>query len=86
MCHDYKAPGRDSYVWETTVEAERAHNIHVRDGISEDEFVRNRTARDRTLAMPVLIMPAVQVNIRAGALPPPEANGTSYIKIPLNAV
>ncbi len=86
MCHDYKAPGRDRYVWETTVEAERAHNIHVRDGISEDEFVRNRTARDRTLAMPVLIMPAVQVNIRAGALPPPEANGTSYIKIPLNAV
>lgn len=86
MCHDYKAPGRDSYVWETTVEAECAHNIHVRDGISEDEFVRNRTARDRTLAMPVLIMPSVQVNIRAGALPPPEANGTSYIKIPLNAI
>ena len=86
MCHDYKAPGRDSYVWETTVEAERAHNIHVRDGISEDEFVRNRTARDRTLAMPVLIMPSVQVNIRAGALPPPEDNGISYIKIPLNAV
>ena len=86
MCHDYKAPGRDTYVWETTVAAERAQNIHVRDGITEEEFVRNRTARDRTLAMPVLIMPSVQVNIRAGALPPPEANGTSYIKIPLNAV
>jgi glyoxylase-like metal-dependent hydrolase (beta-lactamase superfamily II) len=86
MCHDYKAPGRDEYVWETTVAAERAHNIHVHDGVTEDAFVQNRTARDRTLAMPALIMPSVQVNIRAGGLPPPEANGTSYIKIPLNAV
>jgi glyoxylase-like metal-dependent hydrolase (beta-lactamase superfamily II) len=86
MCHDYKAPGRDTYAWETTVAAERQANVHVRDAITEDEFVRNRTARDRTLAMPVLIMPSVQVNIRAGELPPPEANGISYLKIPLNAV
>jgi len=86
MCHDYKAPGRDDYAWETTVAAEREANVHVRDAITEDEFVRNRTARDRTLAMPVLIMPSVQVNIRAGELPPPESNGVSYLKIPLNAV
>jgi glyoxylase-like metal-dependent hydrolase (beta-lactamase superfamily II) len=86
MCHDYKAPGRDTYAWETTVAAERQANVHVRDAITEDEFVRNRTARDRTLAMPVLIMPSVQVNIRAGELPPPESNGISYLKIPLNAV
>jgi glyoxylase-like metal-dependent hydrolase (beta-lactamase superfamily II) len=86
MCHDYKAPGRDDYAWETTVAAERQANVHVRDAITEDEFVRNRTARDRTLAMPILIMPSVQVNIRAGELPPPESNGVSYLKIPLNAV
>ncbi|MEQ1753334.1 MAG: MBL fold metallo-hydrolase [Micropepsaceae bacterium] len=86
MCHDYKAPARESYAWETTVAAERAANIHVRDGITEDEFVATRNARDKTLEMPVLILPSVQVNIRAGALPPPEANGTSYLKIPLNAL
>lgn len=86
MCHDYKAPGRNNYTWETTVAAERERNIHVRDGISEDEFVANRTARDRTLAMPVLILPSVQVNIRAGKMPAPEANGVTYLKIPVNAL
>jgi glyoxylase-like metal-dependent hydrolase (beta-lactamase superfamily II) len=86
MCHDYKAPGRDSYAWETTVAAERKGNVHVRDGIGEREFVRMRTERDATLAMPTLILPAVQVNIRAGRLPPPESNGVSYLKIPLNAL
>jgi len=84
MCHDYKAPGRDSFAWETTVAEERKKNIHVHDGITEDEFVAKRTARDKTLAMPVLILPSIQVNIRAGALPPQEANGVSYLKIPLN--
>jgi glyoxylase-like metal-dependent hydrolase (beta-lactamase superfamily II) len=84
MCHDYKAPGRETYAWETTVAEERARNVHIRDGVGEDEFVAKRTARDKTLAMPVLILPSIQVNIRAGALPPPEANGVSYLKIPLN--
>jgi glyoxylase-like metal-dependent hydrolase (beta-lactamase superfamily II) len=86
MCHDYKAPGRNAYAWETTVAAERERNVHVRDGVSEDEFVARRTERDRTLAMPVLILPSVQVNIRAGRLPTPEANGVSYLKIPVNAL
>jgi glyoxylase-like metal-dependent hydrolase (beta-lactamase superfamily II) len=86
MCHDYKAPGRNTYAWETTVAAERERNVHVRDGVTEDEFVARRTERDRTLAMPVLILPSVQVNIRAGRLPTPEANGVSYMKIPLNAL
>jgi glyoxylase-like metal-dependent hydrolase (beta-lactamase superfamily II) len=86
MCHDYKAPGRETYAWETTVGEELAKNVHVHDGIGEDEFVARRTARDKTLAMPALILPAIQVNIRAGALPPPEANGVSYLKIPLNTL
>jgi glyoxylase-like metal-dependent hydrolase (beta-lactamase superfamily II) len=86
MCHDYKAPGRDTYSWETTVAEERARNVHVHDGVGEDEFVRMRTARDKTLDMPVLILPSIQVNIRAGALPPPEDNGVSYLKIPVNAL
>lgn len=86
MCHDYKAPGREAYAWETTVAAERERNVHVRDGVTEDEFVAMRTARDRTLAMPVLILPSVQVNIRAGRMPTPEANGVSYLKIPLNVL
>jgi glyoxylase-like metal-dependent hydrolase (beta-lactamase superfamily II) len=84
MCHDYKAPGRDEYRWETTVGAEKRHNIHVHEGVSEDEFVAMRTARDKTLGMPRLIIPSVQVNMRAGELPPPEDNGTRYLKIPLN--
>ena len=86
MCHDYKAPDRTVYAWETTVAAERKGNIHVRDGVSEPEFVRMRTVRDVSLAMPTLLLPAVQVNIRAGRLPPPEDNGVSYLKIPLNAL
>lgn len=85
MCHDYPPEGREP-VWETTVAAQRAANIHVHDGVSEDDFVAMRTQRDATLAMPVLILPSVQVNIRAGAMPPPEANGVSYLKIPVNAL
>lgn len=84
MCHDYKAPGREAFVWETTVAEERAKNVHIHDGVGEEEYVAHRTARDKTLTMPVLILPSIQVNIRAGALPPPEANGVSYLKIPLN--
>jgi glyoxylase-like metal-dependent hydrolase (beta-lactamase superfamily II) len=86
MCHDYKAPGRDSFAWETTVGEERANNIHVNDTVSEDEFVAMREARDAKLGMPRLILPSVQVNMRAGQLPPADENGTSYLKIPLNAV
>lgn len=86
MCHDYKAPGRDCFAWETTVGAERSGNIHVRDGIDAAAFVAMRTARDKTLDMPRLILPAVQVNIRAGHLPEPEADGMRYLKIPLNAL
>ncbi|MFU7528522.1 MBL fold metallo-hydrolase [Qipengyuania sp. ASV99] len=86
LCHDYKAPGRDDYAWETTVRQQRDGNVHVRDGVTEDEFVEMRTARDATLAMPDLILPSVQVNIRGGRLPEPEDNGVSYIKIPVNAV
>jgi glyoxylase-like metal-dependent hydrolase (beta-lactamase superfamily II) len=85
MCHDYPPEGR-SPVWESTVAEQRAKNIHVHDGVSEDAFVKMRTARDATLAMPNLILPSVQVNIRAGELPPAEGNGVSYLKIPLNAL
>lgn len=85
MCHDYKAPGRDEYRWETTVADEQARNIHVHEGISEDEFVAMRTSRDATLSMPRLILPSVQVNMRAGQLPPAEDNGTRYLKLPINA-
>lgn len=85
-CHDYKAPGRAEFAWETTVEEQRRSNIHIRDGISEDAFVAMRTARDKTLGMPHLILPSIQVNIRAGALPPPEDNGVSYLKLPINAL
>ncbi len=86
MCHDYKAPGRDTYAWETTVAEEKAHNIHVHTGVSVDEFVGWRTSRDKTLDMPRLILPSVQVNMRAGHLPPAEDNGTRYLKIPLDAL
>jgi glyoxylase-like metal-dependent hydrolase (beta-lactamase superfamily II) len=85
MCHDYPPEGRGPQ-WETSVAAERAANIHARDGVSEDEFVRMREARDRTLGMPTLILPAIQVNIRAGEMPPPEGDGRRYLKIPLNAL
>jgi hypothetical protein len=72
--------------FETTVAEQRAHNVHVHDGITQSQFVEMRTRRDATLQMPVLILPAVQVNIRAGEMPPPEANGTAYLKIPINAL
>lgn len=86
MCHDYKAPGRDRFAWESTVAEERTHNIHVHDGIDEAAFVALRTKRDATLAAPVLLLPSVQVNIRAGNLPPPESNGVSYLKIPVRVI
>ena len=86
LCHDYKAPGRDEYGWETTVKQQREENVHVKDGVTEQDFVAMRTDRDKTLSMPKLIMPSVQVNIRGGRLPDPEENGVSYIKIPVNAV
>lgn len=84
MCHDYKAPGRDAFSWQATVAEERAANVHVHDGIDEDTFVAMREARDKTLEVPVLILPAVQVNIRAGHMPPPESDGSVYLKIPVN--
>ena len=83
MCHDYKAPGRDHYAWETTVGEQRAHNAHVKDGVDEEAFVAMREARDAKLAAPLLLLPSIQVNIRAGKLPPAEANGVHYIKIPV---
>ena len=83
VCHDYKADGRDYYAWETTVEAQRRGNVHVRDGVSEDEFVQMRTQRDATLAAPALLLPSIQVNIRAGRWPQPESNGSHYLKIPI---
>jgi glyoxylase-like metal-dependent hydrolase (beta-lactamase superfamily II) len=83
MCHDYKAPGRSSFAWETTVAEQRLHNVHVRDGIDEQTFVERRQARDATLAAPTLLLPSVQVNIRAGRLPPAAANGTHYLQIPV---
>ncbi len=84
LCHDYKAPGRTDYRWETTVTEERAKNIHVHDGVSEEEFVLMRTSRDATLKMPRLILPSVQVNMRAGEMPPAEDNGVVYLKVPVN--
>ncbi|HWU77808.1 MAG TPA: MBL fold metallo-hydrolase [Rhodanobacter sp.] len=86
LCHDYKAPGREQFAHETTVAAQRHGNIHVREGIGEAEFVAMRRARDATLNMPQLILPAVQVNMRAGQLPPAEDNGVRYLKIPLDAI
>lgn len=85
MCHDYP-PGDRPIQWESTVAEERAHNIHVHDGINEDEFVAMRNARDATLEVPVLILPSVQVNVRAGQMPPAEDNGTVYLKIPINTL
>jgi glyoxylase-like metal-dependent hydrolase (beta-lactamase superfamily II) len=86
LCHDYKAPGRDQYVWETTVAAERAHNVHVKDGITEDEFVAMRTARDKQLGAPKLIIPSIQVNMNAGHFPPPDEDGNVYLKVPVNRI
>jgi len=85
VCHDY-GPGGRAIAWETTVAEERAKNIHVRAGVSEAEFVKMRTERDKTLSVPQLLIPSIQVNMRAGELPPPEENGISYIKIPLNRI
>lgn len=84
MCHDYKAPGRESYAWQTTVGEERDRNVHVHDGVDEAAFVAMRHARDAKLAMPVLILPSIQVNIRAGQMPPPESDGKIYLKIPVD--
>jgi glyoxylase-like metal-dependent hydrolase (beta-lactamase superfamily II) len=86
MCHDYLPPGRNEHVWETTVAEQRQANIHAHDGITEDEFVAMRETRDKTLSMPRLILPAIQVNMRAGHFPPPEDNGITYLKIPVDAV
>ncbi len=83
MCHDYKAPGRDKYAWETTVAEEKRDNIHIGGGKSEDEYVAMREARDATLSAPTLLMPSIQVNMRAGKLPPADSNGVTYLKIPV---
>ena len=85
MCHDYGPNGRDIR-WETTVAEQKAHNIHVRDGITEDEFVERREARDRTLDMPKLIIPSLQVNMKAGELPVPDETGKRFLKVPLNTL
>ena len=85
MCHDYPSANRNP-AWESTVAEQRQYNIHIRDGISEEAFVTMRNARDAGLEMPVLILPSVQINIRAGAMPPPESNGVSYLKVPVNAL
>jgi glyoxylase-like metal-dependent hydrolase (beta-lactamase superfamily II) len=85
VCHDYPPEGRPPR-WETTVQEQRAKNIHVRDGITEAQFVAMRNARDATLEVPTLILPSIQVNVRAGQFPPPDDNGVSYLRIPLNAL
>jgi len=84
MCHDYKAPGRDHYAWESSIGAERTGNVHVHEGVDEDAFVRMREARDATLAMPRLLLPSIQVNMRAGHFPEPDANGVRYLRTPLD--
>ncbi len=84
MCHDYGAPGRSEFEWQSTVGEELRGNVHIRLGIDEDDFVLMRTRRDATLGMPALLLPSIQVNIRAGRMPPPEGNGVRYLKIPIN--
>ena len=84
LCHDYKAPNRTEFVWETTMLAQRTANVHLHEDVDEDQFVEMRTQRDATLEMPRLILPAIQVNMRGGHLPPPEDDGTSYLKMPVN--
>lgn len=86
MCHDYKAPGRDHFAWQTTVAEERQKNVHVNDQVSKQEFITRRLARDEELGMPKLLLPSIQVNMRAGEFPEPEENGVSYLKIPINGV
>ncbi len=84
MCHDYKAPGRQQFAWETSVAAQRANNVHISESVSKEAFIALRESRDSELGMPKLILPSLQVNLRAGHLPPPEDNGTRYLKIPLD--
>ena len=86
MCHDYKAPGRDEYAWETSVREQRSDNIHINDSVSRDEFIAMREGRDAQLGMPKLILPSIQVNVRAGEMPRPEDNGIRYLKIPIDAL
>ena len=86
MCHDYKAPGRDEYAWETTVAEERAKNVHIHAGVTEQEFIEFRQKRDAQLGVPKLMLSSIQVNIRAGEIPPAETNGVSYLKLPVNAL
>ncbi len=86
LCHDYKAPGRGEFVWETTIGEQKRSNIHVKDGTSREDFIKMRNARDAMLDMPKLILPSVQVNMRAGDMPPPEDNGIRYMKVPINAL
>jgi glyoxylase-like metal-dependent hydrolase (beta-lactamase superfamily II) len=84
MCHDYKPVGRDAYLWHCTVGEQRAHNVHIHDGITEEQFVATRVARNKTLAAPVLLLPSIQVNIRAGQMPPKDANGQVYLRLPVD--
>ncbi|WP_395019207.1 MBL fold metallo-hydrolase [Dongia sp.] len=84
LCHDYKAPGRDEYRWETTIAEQRARNVHIHEGVTEAAFVAMRSSRDKTLSMPKLILPSVQINMRAGILPEPESNGVRYLKLPVD--
>jgi len=86
LCHDYKAPGRDEYLWESTVEEQRASNIHIHEGIDEQVFTEFRRQRDSQLGMPKLILPSIQVNIRAGEMPPPDDSGAVFLKIPVNVL
>ncbi|MES2903804.1 MAG: MBL fold metallo-hydrolase [Pseudomonadota bacterium] len=86
LCHDYKSPNRDHFMWVTTMLAERTGNVHIHEGVTEDAFVEMRTQRDATLSMPKLILPSLQVNMRAGRLPAPEDNGVRHLKLPLNAL
>ena len=84
LCHDYKAPNRDKFVWETTMVAQRTGNVHIHEGVSEDQFVEMRTQRDATLSVPKLILPSLQVNMRGGHLPEPDGNGVRHLKLPVN--
>jgi hypothetical protein len=83
MCHDYKAPGRDTYAWQTTVRQQRDANVHLKGGVTEAEFVARRTARDATLSAPKLLLPSIQVNIRAGRFPKAQQNGVHYLLLPV---
>jgi len=86
LCHDYKAPGREIYQWETTIEEQRTSNIHIHDGIAEQSFIEFRNKRDSELGMPKLILPSIQVNIRAGEMPPADESGVVFLKLPVNVL